>query len=165
MNLATTARLAVVILALPLAAAALEPGEGIHEPVVLPSGSELEPTLESIQANLFTPGCALSSCHGAAMSALLDLRAGAAYSNLVDVASVEVPTWDRVEPFNPDQSYLICKLENCPSIIGQQMPLIGGPLDQSVINVVRQWILAGAPETSGVPVEATSWGQVKAIYR
>jgi hypothetical protein len=60
---------------------------------------------------------------------------------------------------------MICKLEACPQMIGQQMPLIGGPLDPAVIAVLREWVLSGAPEFSGVAVEPSSWGQVKAEYR
>lgn len=130
-----------------------------------PIAGVFPPTLPDIQVNVFTPSCALSFCHGAAMQAGMDLRAGAAYANIVNVPSLEVPGKDRIEPFAPDESYLICKLENCPWIVGQQMPLIGGPLDQSVINVIRQWVLLGAPETPIVSVEGTSWGRVKATYR
>ncbi|MBZ0270381.1 hypothetical protein K8I85_19685 [bacterium] len=125
----------------------------------------VDPTLDSIQANVFTPGCALSFCHGEAMSAGLDLRAGNSYASIVDVPSAEFPVWDRIEPFFPDQSYLICKLEACPSMIGQQMPLIGGPIEQPVIDVIREWVEMGAPETGAVSVDAATWGQVKASYR
>jgi hypothetical protein len=122
------------------------------------------PTLEAIQANVFSPSCAMSFCHGEGMAANLDLRPGASYSNLVNVPSVEVPPALRVEPYDPDGSYLICKLENCSWIVGSQMPLIGGPLDQSVIDVIREWIGNGAPETP-VSVSASTWGGVKALYR
>ena len=90
------------------------------------------------------------------MQANLFLVPGASYSNLVNVPSVEVPSLDRVEPFNPDASYLICKLEDCPAMIGQRMPLIGGPLSPAVIGVIRQWILLGAPEHGPVSVEPAS---------
>ena len=132
---------------------------------VIAGGLPFPPTFEAIQANVFTPSCALSFCHGAAMSANMDLRAGAAYASIVGVPSVEVPSLHRIEPFAPDNSYLICKLEACPQIVGQQMPLIGGPLDPAVINVLRVWVLSGAPEFGSVAVEPTSWGQVKAGYR
>jgi hypothetical protein len=128
-------------------------------------GTPFPPTLPDIQANVFTPGCALSFCHGDAVQAGLDLRDGQSFSFLVDVPSVELPTMDRVEPFDPDNSYLICKLEACPSMIGQQMPLIGGPLGQEVIDVISEWILMGAPEFPNVAVEDGSWGRVKSMYR
>lgn len=165
MNLATTATFVATILLLPLATGAVEFDERALEEVVLPQGGVMEPTLESIQANLFTPGCALSFCHGAAMSATLDLRADSSFASLVDVPAAQFPTWDRIEPFEPDISFLICKLDSCPSIVGQRMPLIGGPLDESVIEVIREWVRRGAPEFSDVAVESITWGKIKAIYK
>ncbi len=128
-------------------------------------GGPFPATLEAIQANVFTPSCALSFCHGDAMQAGMDLRDGHSYDSIVDVPSVELAGWDRIEPFDPDHSYLICKLEACPSIVGQQMPLIGGPLDPAVIAVIRQWVLLGAPEFPQIAVEPMSWGRTKADYR
>lgn len=124
-----------------------------------------EATLQSIQDNVFSPRCAQSFCHGAATSANLDLRDGQSFSFLVDVTSLEVPPQKRVEPFAPDDSYLICKLENCPSIVGQQMPIIGGFLLQEEIDVIRDWILMGAPEFPTISVDGANWGRVKAMYR
>jgi len=128
-------------------------------------GGPFPATFDAIQANVFTPSCALSFCHGAAMSGNMDLREGAAYDMIVNVASAEVPSMDRIEPFDPDASYLVCKLQACPSMIGQQMPLIGGPLDPAIIAVIRDWVLQGAPEFPDVAVDATTWGQVKSAYR
>jgi hypothetical protein len=128
-------------------------------------GGPFEPSFEAIQQNVFTPTCALSSCHGASMAATLDLREGASYDMLVDIESVEVAGVDRVEPFLPDDSYLICKLENCAWIVGQPMPLIGGPLPQDQTDVIRDWISMGAPEFPTIAVEGESWGRVKAMYR
>lgn len=129
------------------------------------SGGPFQPIFQEIQANVFTPNCTLSFCHGAAKQANLDLRDGAAYSNLVGVASVEVPDHFRVQPYDPDASYIICKLEACPWIVGSQMPIIGGPLSQPVIDVVRTWISTGALQFPPVSVESGSWGRVKALYR
>ena len=128
-------------------------------------GGPFPPTLDAIQDNVFTPSCSQSFCHGEASSADLNLEEGNSWSNLVNVPSVELAGWDRVEPFDPDMSYLICKLENCPSIIGSQMPLIGDLLTQDVIDVIREWILLGAPENPPVGVESNSWGRIKTLYR
>jgi hypothetical protein len=43
---------------------------------------------------------------------------------------------------DPDNSYLIQKLENDPGIVGLVMPAV--PLPQADIDVIRQWILDGA---------------------
>ena len=71
-----------------------------------------EPTFDDIQNNVFTPSCAFSFCHGGSAPSIdLNLEAGVAYDEIVDVESLEVPGTDLVEPFDPDASYLICKLE------------------------------------------------------
>jgi len=106
----------------------------------------IEPTLESIQDNIFTPSC--SGCHtgpnGGALPAGLDLTSiSASFIGLVNVESLQNSALDRVEPGNPDDSYLIRKLEGTASV-GAQMPLFGTPLDQDAIDAVRQWISNGA---------------------
>jgi Bacterial Ig-like domain len=99
---------------------------------------------ESIQQNVFTPIC--SPCHsGANAPHGLMLDAAHSYNDLVGVPSVEVPTFDRVKAGDPDNSYIILKLENSPLISGAQMPLMETPLTPAVIAVIRQWITNGAP--------------------
>ena len=102
----------------------------------------LVPELQSIQQNVFTPICA--ACH-AGSSAPLGFRLddGFSYSMLVNTASVEVPALLRVAPGNPEQSYLIQKLEG-HAAVGGQMPLGQAPLPQATIDVIRQWISNGA---------------------
>jgi hypothetical protein len=123
------------------------------------------PTLPDIQANVFTPSCALSFCHGAGMSAGLDLRDGKSFGSLVNQPSLVSPGSVRVVPFDAEASFLICKLEACGWLVGSQMPLIGGPLTQDKIDVIRAWIGLGAPEFPSVGVEASNWGRVKTMYR
>jgi hypothetical protein len=129
------------------------------------SAGPFPPTLPDIQANVFTPSCAVSFCHGSGMTAGLDLRDGNSYASLVNHPSLVLPGATRVIPFDPDNSFLICKLEACAWLAGQQMPLIGGPLAQDVIDVIRVWIQTGATEFPAVGVEANSWGRVKTMYR
>lgn len=101
-------------------------------------------TLSAIQASVFTPSCAFSGCHGGAGAQQgLRLDDGFSFDNLVDVPSAQVPTMDRVEPGDPDNSYLVRKIEGTASV-GVQMPLGGSPLDQALINDIRQWISDGA---------------------
>ena len=150
----------LALLAVPGPVTALDrAGDG----AVIAGGLPFPPSLDAIQANVFTPGCALSFCHGEARLAELDLREGASWGNLVNVPSLQVPTALRVEPFAPDASYLICKLESCPGMLGGQMPPFPAPLDPGVIAVIRQWVAEGAHAT--VAVEGASWGQVKSLYR
>ncbi len=153
------------MIALPAGAATTTSQAWDGSAIATRGGGPFEPIFSEIQANVFTPSCALSFCHGAAAQANLNLTDGVAYDNLVGVPSVEVPDHFRVQPFNPDASYLVCKLENCSWIVGSQMPLIGGPLPQETIDVIREWITLGALEFPPVSVESESWGRVKALYR
>ena len=105
-------------------------------------------TLDEIQAAVFTPSCASAGCHtgpmGNNLPTGLDLsNADASFASLVGVISQEDINFVRVDPFNPDGSYLIRKLEGTAST-GVQMPLGGLPLDQAVINNIRTWIANGA---------------------
>lgn len=102
----------------------------------------LQPTFQSIQAQVFTPIC--TACHAGAAAPLgLRLEEGASYALLVNAPSVEVPALMRVQPGNPDASYLIQKLEGTAEV-GGRMPLNGPPLPQATIDVIRQWITDGA---------------------
>jgi len=101
-------------------------------------------TFSEIQANVFTTTCATSGCHrGAGAPQGLMLDAINSFSMLVGVASSEVPSVLRVAPGDPDNSYLVRKLQGSAAV-GEQMPLGQPPLDQSVIDIIRQWISDGA---------------------
>ncbi len=107
----------------------------------------LAATLESIQANLFNPSCVV--CHSGAGAPLgLRLDAASSFTNLVAVPSRQDGSFLRVAPGEPDQSYLIKKLEGTASA-GEQMPLGGPPIPQATIDFVRQWITDGALPDSG----------------
>ena len=108
-------------------------------------GGPLTATFGSIQANVFTPTCATAGCHvGAAAPQGLRLDAGSSFALLVGIGSNQVPGLLRVEPGNPNNSYLIQKLEGTAAV-GSRMPLSGPPfLDQTTIDVIRQWITDGA---------------------
>jgi hypothetical protein len=103
-----------------------------------------------IQTNVFTPDCATAGCHdGGTMAANLNLEAASSYANLVAIASTQDAGVQRVNPGNPDMSYLITKLEG-PGASGGQMPP-NGPLPQAEIDVIRQWITDGAIDDTVVP--------------
>jgi len=99
-----------------------------------------------IQDSVFTPICA--ECHGSGgASAGLRLDDGASFAALVDVPSVEVPALNRVSTGDPDNSYLVQKIEGTATV-GGRMPLGGARLPQDSIDLIRSWISAGAlPET------------------
>ena len=105
------------------------------------------PTLTGIQNQIFTMTCALSGCHlGDNVPSGLNLTAGQSWDNLVNVQSGGVPGIDRVEPGDPDNSYLVMKLEGASGIVGQRMPLGGNPLSSDQIGAIREWIEAGAED-------------------
>lgn len=103
------------------------------------------PTLAQLQADIFTPRC--SGCHngsGGALPGSMNLSsATATFNALVNVASQEAPSLKRVLAGNPDNSYIVQKLEGTQSV-GARMPFGGPFLDQATINQVRDWIQAGA---------------------
>jgi hypothetical protein len=70
-------------------------------------------------------------------------NADASFANLVGVASLQVPALSRVATNDPDNSYLVQKIEGTAAS-GARMPLGGGVLDQALIDDIRQWISDGA---------------------
>ncbi len=105
------------------------------------------PTLPQIQATVFTPSCATVGCHtggGAVLPGVMDLSSEAAsLANLVNITATQDNGVLRVNPGNPDMSYLITKLESAGAF-GGQMPLGGAPLSPAVIADIRLWITNGA---------------------
>lgn len=101
-------------------------------------------TFTSLQDTVLIPRC---DCHSGASAPLgMVLDTDATFEMLVNTPSVEVSELFRVEPGNPDDSYLVRKLEGGPDIVGGQMPLGRTPLDQEEIDLFRQWIAEGAPD-------------------
>jgi hypothetical protein len=126
-------------------------GEGLDEEgrPIGSAGTQLTATLASIQDNVFTPIC--TQCHvGAAAPLGFRLDESSAYAMLVNAPSVEVPSLVRVQPGNPDSSYLIQKLEGTAGV-GGQMPLGQPPLPPATIAIIRQWIANGALQQVAAP--------------
>jgi hypothetical protein len=112
----------------------------------------LSDDFDSLQANIFTPIC--SVCHaGAAAPEGLRLDSANAYHLLVSVPSTEVPTVLRVAPGDPDNSYIIQKLEG-HAAVGARMPFGGPYLSTATIAFVREWITNGAPASNANAVPA-----------
>jgi hypothetical protein len=106
-------------------------------------------TLDEIQAAVFTPTCSNAGCHtgptGNILPGGMDLTdANASFNSLVGVASLQVPALSRVAANDPDNSYLIQKLEGTAAG-GIRMPFGGGALDPALIADIREWISNGAP--------------------
>jgi hypothetical protein len=132
-----------------LIAACAGSGDGLDEngrPGAPDGGGALTPDLRSIQEHVFTPIC--SQCHvGAGAPAGLRLDEASSFGALVGVASSEAPSLLRVEPGDPDNSYLVQKLEG-RAAFGGRMPLNQPALPAATIAVIRQWIADGAPDVA-----------------
>jgi hypothetical protein len=108
-------------------------------------------TLAEIQSTIFTPRCAIPSCHNtqsASGAGNLDLSSGQAYAQLVgvapDVASARNAGVLRVDPGHPENSFLLSKIIGPPLGQGSKMPLTGAPLTADETQLIRDWILQGA---------------------
>ena len=115
---------------------------------------DLEPTFSSIQRNIFNVSdssgrLACVQCHtdqGTIPAAGMVLLEGRAYNSLVGRPSSGKPGATRVIPGEPDNSYLVHKLEGKSDIVGQRMPRGNGPfLTEGQMLVIRRWIANGAP--------------------
>ena len=108
-----------------------------------PDSLELGPTLSALQRYVFDPAC--TQCHtGAAAPLGLVLDSGYAQQYLVDVPSIQIPALLRVQPGNPDSSYMVWKIEGRSGIVGARMPLGMQPLSSEQISAIREWIANGA---------------------
>jgi hypothetical protein len=114
----------------------------------------LQPTFTSIQQEIFNTTdasgrLACTNCHsnvGRNPSGGMTLLPGVSYANLVGVASTGKPGAVRVIPGDPENSYIIHKLEGQSDIVGVRMPRGNGPfLTAGQILVIKRWIANGAP--------------------
>lgn len=105
---------------------------------------------QSVQP-IFTTRC--GNCHGGQPQGRpMSLAAGQALANTVNVRALQTDTstlMDRIEPGNPDASYLVHKLQGShtsPTVrgSGSRMPLSPTPLSDADIQLIRQWITEGA---------------------
>ena len=102
------------------------------------------PTLTQLKSSAFS---VCGGCHtggGTSLPASMDLTPSHIYASIVSVASVEQPALQRVKPGDPNNSYVVQKLEGAATITFARMPLGGPYLDQATIDQVRAWITAGA---------------------
>ena len=102
-------------------------------------------TLGQITTEIFAVSCAFTGCHaGGSPSGNLSLEADFVAGELIGVASNQVPDLKRVDPGNPDGSYLLMKVRGTEGIANSQMPL-GGTLTDAQSEMIREWIAGGAP--------------------
>ena len=109
-------------------------------------------TFEQIQRQIFTPTCALPTCHAVAQGEhQMSLADGEAYANLVGVAPANFTAASagllRVDPGHPENSFILKKLRG--ELVdgeGVQMPKDLKRLHHLHVDLIEAWIAAGAPE-------------------
>ncbi len=105
-------------------------------------------TLSGDVQPILTSNCALSNCHaGTNPQQGMNLSAEQTFANVVNVCAMELSTMNRVMPGQPDNSYLVHKVQGTHLDVGGsgfQMPLGRLPLTQMEIDLIRAWIAAGA---------------------
>lgn len=114
-------------------------------------------TFDELQRHVFTStSCARSTCHNAAQGQHdLSLAPGEAYASLVGVPPVNPVAFAagklRVDPGNVANSFIVDKLRgHLVTGEGVRMPYGLRPLHEPTIQLVEQWIAAGAPQTGFV---------------
>jgi hypothetical protein len=127
------------------------------DPAALFSG-----TLDRIQKQVFNQNCALSGCHDSqTQQAGLLLEVGASHDALVGVVPTNLAAqmlgWKRVNVTgpnsgDPDTSFLFHKITgDLGPGLDARMPFGRQPLPANLIEIIRLWIVAGAPPTGWVP--------------
>lgn len=116
-----------------------------------PQCTPLASTLTALQSGVFTPNCALGSCHDSvAPEEGLDLSSAAA-SHATTVGVQANQTFNgapiMLVPTNGDSnaSYLLKKVQGATGIQGGRMPLNSGMLCDAKIDAIQAWIESGAP--------------------
>ena len=111
---------------------------------------DIQPVLERMCARA-------RGCHGAEPtdSVTLDLRAAAAWRELVGHPAEARPGAMRVKPGAPDESFLVAKLRGrlgpregkpMPIDASTGAPVVPSPVDSAYIDwILAPWIAAGAP--------------------
>ena len=142
-----------VLMAITLGAASMA-AAGCDEPLSDLGGPTpgLQPTFSSIQREIFESGDSSGrvpcvQCHnpgGRQFAGGLDLTGAAAHPGLVNASSRLKPGAVLVVPGDPENSYLVHKLEGRADIAGLRMPRIGPPLTDGQIQIIEAWIAQGA---------------------
>ena len=95
---------------------------------------------------IFDQSCAFAGCHSSnSPAAGLDLTAGKSRDAMLGVPATQAPDIPLVTALNPTNSYLMVKLTSAGTS-GSRMPVNGEHLNESQLEIVRTWILQGAPD-------------------
>jgi hypothetical protein len=119
-----------------------------------PAGQGSEQWFDRVQKEIFNQSCISGPCHNPqSVAGDLILTEGFSFDLLVEVPPAnEVADsngQDRVSPFSLDASFLMNKVTGPGPGEGSQMPQGAAPLSESEIELLENWILAGAPRADG----------------
>jgi hypothetical protein len=120
---------------------------GVFESTFSVAAASGSVTFSQLQNEILTPSCAVSGCHAQSNPMPpegLVLSAGVAHGNIVGVPSNQMPTLDRIEPGDPNNSYLVRKVEGTGQ--GGRMPLGQPALSNELIQNLREWVVDGAQD-------------------
>lgn len=125
-----------------------------EEGITLPEPPEGgPPTLSGDVQPILDRNCAFSGCHAPTIvepeAKPMNLAEGSARASTVNVAALQLPSMDRIEPGQPDRSYLVHKIQGTHLSVGGSgaaMPQEGDlpPLSPGEIETIRDWIAEGA---------------------
>jgi hypothetical protein len=137
--------LAIAFVSVALTACLGAPATGDPQPVAIGQAQ----TFSTIATDLLGPRCATASCHaGDPPQASPQLDPDVAYANLVGQPALGA-TMSLVEPYAPESSYLVLKLQGTQASAGgggDAMPPTGSErLDEADIAAIEAWIANGAP--------------------
>lgn len=97
---------------------------------------------------VLTNRCATCHAGGDAPDGL-ELTDGLTYSETVNMAAVQLPSMDLIEPGAPNDSYLVHKIQGTQVSVGgvaNRMPLGEEPLRDHLIEMIRRWTQEGAAD-------------------
>ena len=98
---------------------------------------------QQIQA-IFDANCIQCHIAGGIADQIMHLNSGESLAALVNTPSVQNPSLTRVVPGDSASSLIFQKISQDSPPVGSRMPLGGPFLDNSTINLIRDWIDQGA---------------------
>jgi uncharacterized membrane protein len=135
---------AVIRLGAIITVCACAPAPDVGAPV--PAGPLPEGHFSAIVEQVIVPRCATAACHAGDPAPFFpQLDADVAWERLLGPS--EQAGLNMVEPFDPENSYLVLKLRsNASSVggVGTPMPINDALLTEEEIQVIEAWIRDGA---------------------
>lgn len=110
--------------------------------LLLACGPPPKATFTRVEKEVFT-SCTFNACHVGAGAEGLNLEKPS-YAKVVGAPTHGFDGGTLVVPGKPDESYLYEKISKATPRVGVQMPNTGDPLEPARIQLVKDWITAGA---------------------